>query len=147
VCAFITLSVALFRPSYSPFSYAQNPTFALFPGVRDQVALNYLIPTFGAQSGLSPKTTPIMHQDDRANASIQTKVYTKPPPKTNQQPTHPLKPYPPSSKDLNIQPSVTSPNSSYTNQPQCPLQQWVPARIVEVPVQPKPMEVTCINHP
>jgi hypothetical protein len=65
----------------------------------------------------------------------------------NRPPTHSPKPYPPSSKDLNIQPSAIFLNSSYTNQLQCPLQQRAPARMAEEPVQPKPTEVTHINHP
>jgi hypothetical protein len=56
-------------------------------------------------------------------------------------------PFSPSLKDPNTQPSVTSPNSSYTNQLQCPPKEWVPAKTTEAPVQPKPTEVTRVNHP
>jgi hypothetical protein len=37
-----------------------NPTFGLFPRVRDWVAFGYLIPTFGTHRELSPKIAPIV---------------------------------------------------------------------------------------
>jgi hypothetical protein len=80
--------------------------------------------------------------------STQPKAYPKPLIRTNSLSTnHLIKPYPPSSKDLNTQPAVTSPNCSYINQPQCPLQQRDLAKMLEAPVPPKQMEATHVNHP
>jgi hypothetical protein len=88
------------------------------------------------------------HPNDLASDSTQMKAYPKPPIKTNSLSTnYPIKPCPSLPKDLNTQPSATFPNSSYTNQPQCPLQQRDPARMAETPAPPKPTEVTSASHP
>jgi hypothetical protein len=51
----LSLSVALSTPSQPSFYSTLYSTFAFFSYVRDQVALGFLIPTFGAHRGLSPK--------------------------------------------------------------------------------------------
>jgi hypothetical protein len=128
-----------------------TPTFTLFPGVRDQVALGYLIPTFGAHRGLSPKTTPVMPPRRQSQCLHPDKALPKPLPKSNQWST------PTQTLSIIVEGSE---HPTFGDIPKLQLRQSATMSTTiggssqngggassTQTVQPKPTEATHINHP